>query len=81
MRILVLPDDLFGYLQHVVRSYAAGGIDPDEGLALYHLNQAIKGAQTVDDAQVAKAKSEDGDETQTAELTLTQVLKNESEAR
>ena len=48
----MFQDDMFAYLQHVVRSYAAAGIDPEEGLALFQLSQALKGAQTVDDTQL-----------------------------
>jgi hypothetical protein len=55
MKVLILPDDLFAYLQHVTRAYAGGGIDPEEGLAIYQLNQALKNVQTVDDAQAKKA--------------------------
>lgn len=54
MKVLILQDELFAYLQHVVRAYASGGIDPEEGLALFQLNQSIKSAQSVDDSQVAK---------------------------
>lgn len=56
MKILMLPDDLFVYLQHVVRAYAGGGIDPDEGLAVYQLGQALKGVQTVDESPDDKKK-------------------------
>lgn len=56
MKVLILQDDLFAYLQHVTRAYAGGGIDPDEGLAIYQLNQALKGVQTVDETQIAKIK-------------------------
>jgi hypothetical protein len=55
MKVLILSDDLFAYLQHVTRAYAGGGIDPEEGLAIYQLNQALKNVQTVDDAQAKKA--------------------------
>jgi hypothetical protein len=54
MKVLILQDDLFEYLNHIVRSYAAAGIPPEEGLALYHLHVATKTAQTVADTQVAK---------------------------
>ena len=55
MKVIILQDDLFAYpAGHLVRTYAANGIDPEEGMALYQLNQALKGAQTVDDTQVAK---------------------------
>lgn len=64
MKIVVLQDDLFVYLQHVVRSYAGGGVDPKEGLALYHLDQAIESAQVVDDAKVAKVVESNDDSTE-----------------
>ena len=57
MKIVIIQDDLFGYLQHVVKAYAGSGIDPDEGLAVYQLNQVIKNAQSVDDEGVAKIVS------------------------
>ena len=60
MKIIIMQDELYLYLKNVVKNYANGGIDPEEGLALYHLNQAVKNAQSVDDTQVAKvAVSED----------------------
>ena len=57
MKILVMPDEMYAYLVHVVRTYAGGGIDPDEGLAIYQLSQALKGVQTVDESQLAKKES------------------------
>lgn len=54
MKVLILQDDLFAYLVHLTRAYANGGIDPEEGLAIYQLSLALKGAQTVDEKQVAK---------------------------
>lgn len=57
MKILMLQDDLFDYLNRVVYSHAASGINPEEGLAIYHLHQAIKSAQSVDDEQVAKVRT------------------------
>lgn len=70
MKIVVLQDDLFGYLQHVVRTYAGNGVDPEECLALYHLNQAIKGAQVVDDAHVAKVTTGEADTTPVAAIAV-----------
>lgn len=58
MKVLILPDDLFVYLQHVHRAYAGGGIDPEEGLAIYQLGQALKNVQTVDESQVAKGATD-----------------------
>ena len=57
MKVLILQDDMYSYLAYVVQTYARGGIDPEEGLALYQLNQALKSAQTVDESQVAKIKT------------------------
>lgn len=54
MRVLILQDDLYQYLTAVVQNYAHSGINPEEGMALYHLNRAIVGAQAVDENQVAK---------------------------
>ena len=54
MKVLILQDDMYSYLAYVVQTYARGGIDPEEGLALYQLNQALKNVQTVDDAQAKK---------------------------
>jgi len=57
MKVLILQDDLFGYLQHIFRAYTSNGIDPEEALAVYQFNQALKSVQTVDEAQVAKIKA------------------------
>ena len=54
MRIIILQDDLYKYLVHVVQAHAHGGIEPEEGQALYFLNLAVSGAQQVDEKQVAK---------------------------
>ena len=59
MKILMLQDDLFTYLQHVVKAYAGSGIDPEEGLGVYHLSQALKNAQVVDENEVAKIQAGD----------------------
>lgn len=59
MKVLLLQDDMFSYLAYVVQTYARGGIDPEEGLAVYQLNQALKNAQTVDESQIAKIKAGD----------------------
>jgi hypothetical protein len=71
MKVLMLQDDLFAYLaQRVVPAYAANGIDPEEGLALFHLNRAIKGAQTVDDTQVAKVVTGEVNDTPVAAISV-----------
>jgi hypothetical protein len=70
MRVLILQDDLFTYLQHIVRSYAAAGIDPEEGMALFQLNQALKGAQVVDDNQVAKVTTGEVADTPVAAVSV-----------
>jgi hypothetical protein len=54
MKVLILQDELFDYIKHIVRTYAAGGINPEEGLAIYNVHQAIKGAQSVDENHVTK---------------------------
>ena len=54
MRIIILQDDLYSYLVHVVKAYASSGINPEEGQALYFLNKAVAGGRQVDDKQVAK---------------------------
>ena len=53
MRILILQDGLYEYLAHVVKAYANGGIDPEEGQALYFLAKAVNGAQKVDEGSAA----------------------------
>ena len=58
MRILVLPDNLYEYLQHVVRAHSVAGIEPEEGLAIYQLNQHVTAAQSVDVSNLGKAKLE-----------------------
>ena len=58
MRILLLPDNLYEYLQHVVRTHAVSGIEPEEGLAIYQLNQHVGAAQSVDITSLGKAKLE-----------------------
>ena len=52
----MLPDNLYDYLNHVIRAHAGAGIDPEEGLAIYQLNQAIGQAQTVDVSSLGKVK-------------------------
>lgn len=54
MRVIVLPEDLYTYLCYVVDSYARRGIDPREGLSLYHLHRAVGDPPQVDERQVAK---------------------------
>jgi hypothetical protein len=56
MKVLVLPDNLYEYLNHVIRAHAGAGIDPEEGLAIYQLNQAVGQAQTVDTSSLGKVK-------------------------
>lgn len=73
MKVLILQDELFAYLHHVVRQYAGGGIDPEEGQALFFLNQAIKTAQTVDDKQVAKIATGEIAETPVASVSIEDV--------
>ena len=54
MRILMLQEDLFRYLQYVVTSHARSGIEPEEALSLHYLQLAVKSARSVDEQQVAK---------------------------
>src|SRR5208337_3092368 len=55
MKILQLQDDLYAYLVHVVQTHAGGGIDPEEGLAVYKLWEAVtKNATTIDPEALAK---------------------------
>lgn len=58
MKVLLLPDNLYDYLQHVVRAHASAGIEPEEGLAIYQLNQHVSQAQTVDISNLGKAQIE-----------------------
>jgi hypothetical protein len=56
MKVLLLPDTQFEYLQHVVRCHSASGIEPEEGLAIYQLWQSLGQAQTVDVSQLGKVR-------------------------
>lgn len=56
MKVLLLPDNLYEYLNHVIRAHAGAGIDPEEGLAIYQLNQSVGQAQTVDVSSLGKVK-------------------------
>ena len=73
MKVLILQDDLYAYLVHTVRAYASGGIDPEEGLALYQLSQALKSAQSVDENQVAKIATGEIAETPVAAVSVEPV--------
>jgi hypothetical protein len=72
MKILILQDDLFEYLNHVVRSHAGGGISPEEGLAVYQLDLAIKGAKSIDNSQVAKINTGEANNTPVASIEVEQ---------
>jgi hypothetical protein len=68
MRLIILHEDLYEYLCYVVDSYAKRGIDPREGLSLYHLHRVIRSTPEVDEHQVAKlAVKEDGNASLTVE--------------
>jgi hypothetical protein len=54
MRVIILQEELYSYLCYVVEQYARGGIDPREGLSLYHLHKAVKSTPEVDESQVAR---------------------------
>lgn len=55
MKIIQLPDVLHEYLVHVIEKHAAGGIHPDEGLAVSKLWEAVtKSATHIPDEQIAK---------------------------
>jgi len=56
VKVILLPDNLFDYLNHVIRTHAGAGIDPSEGLAIYQLNQHVAQAQTVDVSNLGKAR-------------------------
>src|SRR5208282_4234401 len=56
MKVLLLPENIFDYLNHVICSYAGAGIKPEEGLAIYQLNQHVAQAQTVDVSNLGKVK-------------------------
>lgn len=58
LKVLVLPDNLYEYLNHVVHSYSRAGHEPEEGLAIYQLNQAVGEAQSVDVSNLGKIKLE-----------------------
>jgi len=54
MRLIILQEELYEYLCYVVESYAKRGIDPREGLSLYHLHRAVRSTPEVDERQAAK---------------------------
>jgi hypothetical protein len=56
MKVLVLPDEIFGYLQHVVKSYSGAGIDPTEGQLIFELWNRVNQAQDVDLTSLGKVK-------------------------
>jgi hypothetical protein len=56
MKVLVLPDELYGYLQHVVKSYSGAGIDPTEGQLIFELWTRVNQAQDVDLSSLGKVK-------------------------
>lgn len=59
MIVIQLPDDLYPYLQLVIKRYSSGGIEPEEGQALFFLNDFVKKAQHLDDAAMREmAKGE-----------------------
>lgn len=58
MKVLLLPESLYEYLVHVVRTHSSTGIEPDEGMAVYQLWQHVQGAQTVDVSDLGKAQLE-----------------------
>ena len=47
MKVLLLPDDVYEYLQHVVRAHTLAGIEPEEGFAAAQLWSHIGRAQEV----------------------------------
>lgn len=47
MKVLLLPDDDYEYLQHVVRAHTLAGIEPEEGYAASKLWAIIGRAQDV----------------------------------
>jgi hypothetical protein len=55
MVVIQLNDNLYEYLQHVVKGYAGAGLNPDECLAMYHVWQAMKAAQRVDEGVLRAA--------------------------
>jgi hypothetical protein len=58
MKILQLTDDLHDYLVHVLKNYSASGINPQEGLAIYHLwNAVTKDVQHIDPAKLTQIQS------------------------
>lgn len=52
MKVIQLPDPLYDYLVHLIES---AGVHPREGVAIYHLWEAVtKNATHIDDAEVRK---------------------------
>jgi hypothetical protein len=58
MKVIQLPDDLYQFLLVVQQRHAANGIDPAEGLAVYHLWEFTKKAQHIDDAALQAQAAE-----------------------
>lgn len=54
MKIVQLPDVLHEYLVHVIEKHAAGGIRPEEGIAVAKLWEAVTNPTHIDEAQIAK---------------------------
>jgi hypothetical protein len=55
MKILNLPDVLHEYLIHLIEARAAGGIHPEEGMALAHLWECVtKRVTTIPDTEIAR---------------------------
>jgi hypothetical protein len=57
MKIIQLPDELHEYLLHVLKRHAGSGIDPTEGLAVFHLFDAVKNAVHLDPNAIKQAQA------------------------
>ncbi len=58
MKILLLPEDTFGYLLHVYEQHLGRGISPDEVFAAADLKVFLGKAQTIDYSKLGKAEIE-----------------------
>ena len=54
MKIVVLTDDLYAYLLHVLETHCRRGFDTEELPGIYHLNQEVRGAKHIDDKDMAR---------------------------
>jgi hypothetical protein len=85
MKIVQLPDVLHEYLVHVIEKHAAGGIHPEEGLAVARLYEAVTKLVThIDDEQarlMAAAATPQGQSVPAAPQTEPDLINNAAQER